>query len=328
MFTNFISSRIDLISSTHSQSFDFPIIFFDRYLTMIQRPFQDRYNHLQRVLYQTRTRMILIAISSLGEDPFEIEENDSSVENEERRICESVLSNWMRFINMKWSELGVFGSNLCDRIRSLPIRDSLKNELMKMGESCVVCERVKNIRTLTLDCYCTHCESSIEVSIHWNSFSCPYCGFVVVPKLMIVKGISIEEVEEVVLMTPEALNEAIECEDESTSNALWYSVVYLAFRYVPFPIFSRLDVYQTAVDIVPISILSALFQLEAISVDSNECYESLQGYIGESILRLQGVSMKRETMEERNWNELIESVSIAILTLSPNREREYDSRID
>lgn len=250
------------------------------------------------------------------------------MENEERRICESVLSNWMRFINMKWSELGVFGSNLCDRIRSLPIRDSLKNELMKMGESCVVCERVKNIRTLTLDCYCTHCESSIEVSIHWNSFSCPYCGFVVVPKLMIVKGISIEEVEEVVLMTPEALNEAIECEDESASNALWYSVVYLAFRYVPFPIFSRLDVYQTAVDIVPISILSALFQLEAISVDSNECYESLQGYIGESILRLQGVSMKRETMEERNWNELIESVSIAILTLSPNREREYDSRID
>ena len=142
MFTNFISSRIDLISSTHSQSFDFPIIFFDRYLTMIQRPFQDRYNHLQRVLYQTSNRMILISISSLGEDPFEIEENDSSVENEERRICESVLSNWMRFINMKWSELGVFGSNLCDRIRSLPIRDSLKNELMKMGESCVVCERV------------------------------------------------------------------------------------------------------------------------------------------------------------------------------------------
>ena len=263
----------------------------------------------------------------MGEDPIEIRENDPSVESEERRICESVLSNWMKFVKTKWSDLGVFGSNLLESIQSLRIRDSLKNELMKMGESCVVCERVKHIRTMTADCYCTHCESSIEVSIHWDSFSCPYCCFVVVPKLMIVNGVS-EEVEEVPLLTPEALNEAIECESVFASNTQWYSTIYLAFRYLPFPIFSRLDVFQTAIDIVPTSILSTLFQLEAISRDTNDCYESLQGCIGESILRLQGVNMERETLEERNWNEVIESISIAILTLSPNREREYDRIID
>lgn len=348
MFSNFISSRIDLLSSTHSQSFDFPIIFFDRYLTMIQRPFQDRFSHLQRVLYQKSNRVILIAISSLGDEGGEsiMKEPSISMENEiieqmeqdeQRRICESVLTNWMKLVNEKWRELGIFGSNVLNYIQSLPVSESLKIDLMKIGEKCFVCERVRSCRSMTADCYCNQCESSIEVVVNWDSFTCPYCGTRVTPKLIIVNGIRREEVEEIQLLTPKEVNEISqegnkilkeiidEPEEKNESDSVFYSSLFLTSLFLPFPVFSRLDVVNTAIDILPTSILSSLFQLEAIVEDCGDAYEFFRGYIGDSLLRLRGVNVEKDTSassELSNWNELIENVSVALLTMSPNRERE------
>ena len=67
LFSNLIVSKTQC-SATSSSSLlallDFPVLFFDKYLTLMSRPFVDRFNHLRKVLYKHSNRILLISLHS------------------------------------------------------------------------------------------------------------------------------------------------------------------------------------------------------------------------------------------------------------------------
>ena len=67
LFSNLIVSKTQC-SATASSSLlallDFPVLFFDKYLTMMNRPFEDRFNHLRKVLYKQSNHIVLISLHS------------------------------------------------------------------------------------------------------------------------------------------------------------------------------------------------------------------------------------------------------------------------
>ena len=67
LFSNLIVSKTQC-SATSSSSLlallDFPVLFFDKYLTLMNRPFEDRFNHLRKVLYKHSNRILLISLHS------------------------------------------------------------------------------------------------------------------------------------------------------------------------------------------------------------------------------------------------------------------------
>ena len=67
LFSNLIVSKTQC-SATSSSSLlallDFPVLFFDKYLTLMSRPFEDRFNHLRKVLYKHSNRILLISLHS------------------------------------------------------------------------------------------------------------------------------------------------------------------------------------------------------------------------------------------------------------------------
>ena len=71
LFSNLIVSKTQC-SATSSSSLlallDFPVLFFDKYLTLMNRPFEDRFNHLRKVLYKHSNRILLISLHS-GQGP-------------------------------------------------------------------------------------------------------------------------------------------------------------------------------------------------------------------------------------------------------------------
>ena len=67
LFSNLIVSKTQC-SATSSSSLlallDFPVLFFDKYLPLMSRPFEDRFNHLRKVLYKHSNRILLISLHS------------------------------------------------------------------------------------------------------------------------------------------------------------------------------------------------------------------------------------------------------------------------
>ena len=60
LFSNLVTSRIEVSSFPSSASIDFPILFFDKYCTLMSRPFHHRFHHLEKVLYQRSNRILAV----------------------------------------------------------------------------------------------------------------------------------------------------------------------------------------------------------------------------------------------------------------------------
>lgn len=91
LFSNLVTSRIEVSTFPSSQTIDFPILFFDKYLTFMKQPFQRRYRHLEKVLYQHSNRILLVSIP-VEAPKCEIQREVCEKEFEVIRSC--VLSSW------------------------------------------------------------------------------------------------------------------------------------------------------------------------------------------------------------------------------------------
>lgn len=313
MFSNFVSSKTEIHS--FSSSFEFPIIFFDNYLTLIQRPFKDRFNHLRRVLYKRSNRVILIAVSVLPS------QERASLDNMTRSLScdetpcfqEGLVTKCFTLCNDAWTKMGVFGSNWSELTSQLSFsketRDRILDTPLTRFASVVHCQ------AMTADCYCECCDSVVEVSrrvVKWDSYCCPYCGNVVLILLAIVQG---ENNPQFMMLTPQEIMKA-----EAVDDQLMGSLCFLCSLIVPSLLF---PVSQPTV-VFPTNMIAVLSQLQAATDDENETslYAGLQDVLGAALLRTRGVSVAVSTGELENRALVIENMSIALLSCSPSRERE------
>lgn len=62
LFSNLITSHIEVTISPSSTMIDFPILFFDKYISFMKLPFDYRYSHLEKVLFQKSNRILVESI--------------------------------------------------------------------------------------------------------------------------------------------------------------------------------------------------------------------------------------------------------------------------
>ena len=315
MFSNFISSKTEIHS--FSSSFEFPIIFFDNYLTLIQRPFKDRFNHLRRVLYKRSNRVILIAVSVLPS------QESASFDNIPRSLScdetpcfqEGLVTKCFSLCNDAWTMMGVIGTNWNELMSQLPFSKETRDRILETPLNHIAA--VTQCRAMTADCYCESCDSIVEVSrrvVKWDSYCCPYCGNVLLVLLAIIQG---ENNTQYMLLTPKEIMKA-----ERMDEQLMGSLCFLCSLIVPSLLFR---VSQPTV-VFPTNLIATLSQLEAVEENESETnqYTVLQDALGAALLRARGVSVERSTEELEDRSVLIENVSIALLSCSPSRERECE----
>lgn len=82
LFSNLITSRIEVTISPSSTMIDFPILFFDKYISFMKLPFEYRYSHLEKVLFQKSNRILVESIP-LTNHSFSIPINEYETEYNE-----------------------------------------------------------------------------------------------------------------------------------------------------------------------------------------------------------------------------------------------------
>ena len=82
LFSNLITSRIEVTISPLSTMIDFPILFFDKYISFMKLPFDYRYSHLEKVLFQKSNRILVESIP-LTNHSFSIPINEYETEYNE-----------------------------------------------------------------------------------------------------------------------------------------------------------------------------------------------------------------------------------------------------
>ena len=82
LFSNLITSRIEVTISPSSTMIDFPILFFDKYISFMKLPFEYRYSHLEKVLFQKSNRILVESIP-LTNHSFSIPLNEYETEYNE-----------------------------------------------------------------------------------------------------------------------------------------------------------------------------------------------------------------------------------------------------
>ena len=313
MFSNFISSKTEIHS--FSSSFEFPIIFFDNYLTLIQRPFKDRFNHLRRVLYKRSNRVILIAVSVLpSTEGASLDEVSRSLSCDETPCFqEGLVTKCFSLCKDAWTSMGVIGANWSELVCRLPFSEETRERILEA--SLTRFASVKGCQAMTADCYCESCDSVVEVTkrvVKWDAYCCPYCGSVLLVLLETVKG---EDNQQFVLLTPQEIMKA-----ETTDDQLVGSLRFLCSLIIPSLLF---PVSQPTV-VFPTNLIAVLSQLQTVADDDGpvDPYVRLQDALGAALLRTRGVSVATDVEEKENCNAFIENVSIAFLSCSPSRERE------
>ena len=82
LFSNLITSRIEVTISPSSTMIDFSILFFDKYISFMKLPFEYRYSHLEKVLFQKSNRILVESIP-LTNHSFSIPLNEYETEYNE-----------------------------------------------------------------------------------------------------------------------------------------------------------------------------------------------------------------------------------------------------
>lgn len=146
LFSNLITSRIEVSTFPSSLTVDFPIIFFDKYLLLKQHPFSHRYRHLNKVLYQRSNRILLVSIPV--ETPH-VDISEEECKQEIERIKTAIIDSWVC---------------CCES----------EEELLRIGNSDSEC-RVNNERVQHIIDHATHTPFPVEfIMLSYHVF-CNYC---------------------------------------------------------------------------------------------------------------------------------------------------------
>lgn len=98
LFSNLITSRIEVSVTPSSASIDFPILFFDKYCTLMNQPFYHRFHHLEKVLYQRSNRILAVSIP-IEETTYVFDHPNSSPEYDMLKSC--ILNTWNCLYSME-----------------------------------------------------------------------------------------------------------------------------------------------------------------------------------------------------------------------------------
>lgn len=82
--------------------FDFPVLFFDKYLALMKQPAKTRVSHLYRVLYQRSNRILLLSVSLENKESLRASSAlSSSVSNEASCLDQS---HFAALLKETWKE--------------------------------------------------------------------------------------------------------------------------------------------------------------------------------------------------------------------------------
>lgn len=137
LFSNLIVSKTQC-SATASSSLlallDFPVLFFDKYLTMMNRPFEDRFNHLRKVLYKQSNRILLISLHS--------KQNESPSTSLSCDVDESMLDPLIEDSSNDIDETLIVAADIyCP---SCNLRLTVKSSIHNDSYRCPFCQRKLN----------------------------------------------------------------------------------------------------------------------------------------------------------------------------------------
>ena len=154
LFSNLVTSRIEVSTFPSSQTIDFPIIFFDKYLLLKQHPFSHRYRHLNIVLYQRSNRILLVSI------PVETPHVDISQEEckqEIESVKTAIIDSWVCCYE-SGEELVCIGDSEC----------TVNNgRVQSIIDHAIRIPFPVEFSIMTYHVFCSHCKVSLSLSVRF-----------------------------------------------------------------------------------------------------------------------------------------------------------------
>ena len=156
LFSNLIRSRVECSCMTQGAAqtpFDFPVLFFDKYLALMKQPAKTRVSHLYRVLYQRSNRILLLSVSLENKESLRASSAlSSSVSNEASCLDQSHFS---ALLKETWKECPSI--QVCGRAA-----DSMREALTLPSEPKALPEE---LQFCCCHVWCASCRCSVDLAV-------------------------------------------------------------------------------------------------------------------------------------------------------------------
>ena len=156
LFSNLIRSRVECSCMTQGAAqtpFDFPVLFFDKYLALMKQPAKTRVSHLYRVLYQRSNRILLLSVSLENKESLRASSAlSSSVSNEASCLDQS---HFAALLKETWKE--------CPSIQVCGhATDSMREALTLPSEPKALPEE---LQFCCCHVWCASCRCSVDLAV-------------------------------------------------------------------------------------------------------------------------------------------------------------------
>lgn len=156
LFSNLIRSRVECSCMTQGAAqtpFDFPVLFFDKYLALMKQPAKTRVSHLYRVLYQRSNRILLLSVSLENKESLRASSAlSSSVSNEASCLDQS---HFAALLKETWKECPSI--QVCGRAA-----DSMRKALTLPSEPKSLPE---DLEFCCCHVWCASCRCSVDLAV-------------------------------------------------------------------------------------------------------------------------------------------------------------------
>ena len=187
LFSNLIRSRIESSCMPQTSSLnllDFPVLFFDKYLTLMKRPAKTRVSHLYRVLYQRSNRILLLSVSLGSKESLRTSSVlSSSVSGEADGSGQSHIAALLKAVQTTCPSIQLCGDGVGAKQESI----ALTAERKPLPEE---------VQFYSCSVWCSSCQCSVDLAVvdgvmnntqssfATQHFTCPYCNTSVTPRIL------------------------------------------------------------------------------------------------------------------------------------------------
>lgn len=199
LFSNLIRSRIESSCMPQTSSLnllDFPVLFFDKYLTLMKHPAKTRVSHLYRVLYQRSNRILLLSISLGSKESLRTSYVlSASVSSEVDCSGQSHIAALLNAVQTTCPSI-----QLCGDVVNTKESIQLCGDVVDTKDSIALAAERKllpeELQFCSCSAWCSSCQCSVDLAVvdgERNNtqssfaslhFTCPYCSASVTPRIL------------------------------------------------------------------------------------------------------------------------------------------------